>query len=285
MIHNFKVCYLLIFSLLIFHISAITNIVAAENFYGELAQEIGGPYVHVNSIINNPNADPHLFTTSVATSIATAQANIIIYNGADYDPWMKQIIANINSKKIIIIDVAQELNIPSGVNPHIWYKESTFPIIAKILAAHISTLNPTGKTYIQGNLTQFLKQYQQINQIIQHIQVLYHGTLVIATEPVFNYMTSRMGLDMRGQDFQWKVMNDTEPSPTMISQYENLLKTHQVKVLFYNNQVHNSITQNMKKLAQKNGIPIVGVSETIQPNMTIHTWLLNEVNSTIKALQ
>ena len=56
------------------------NVVAAENFYGSVANVIGGKYVHVESILNNPDADPHLFTTSVKTSKALTNAQVFIFN-------------------------------------------------------------------------------------------------------------------------------------------------------------------------------------------------------------
>ncbi|MCX8515249.1 MAG: zinc ABC transporter substrate-binding protein, partial [Burkholderiales bacterium] len=72
--------------------SAVVNIVAAENFYGELAHEIGTNNVKVTSILNNPNIDPHIFSSSAATIKALNNAQIIIYNGAGYDEWMQKAI-------------------------------------------------------------------------------------------------------------------------------------------------------------------------------------------------
>ena len=59
---------------------------------------------------------------------------------------------------------------------------------------------------------------------------------VTATEPVFGYMAAALGLQMRNQRFQLAVMNDTEPSAGDVAAFERDLKTHKVKVLFYNKQ-------------------------------------------------
>ena len=197
-----KIKYVVILLAMVFRGYAVTNIVAAENFYGELATEIGGNAVHVQSIISNPNADPHLFTTSPATVLAVNQAQIIIYNGADYDNWIKAMLSNIDKNKVIVINVAED-----------------------------------------------------------------------------------MGLDMQGHDFQWKIMNNTDPSPQMIINYAKMLNNHKVKVLFYNSQVVDPITKNMKDLATKNNIPIIGVTETMPDNMLINSWLKTEINKTMLALE
>ena len=265
-------------------LAAPINIVAAENFYGELAQEIGGKEVKVQSIISNPDADPHLFTTSPSTSKALAQAQIIIYNGADYDSWIGQMLATVDKSKVTIINVADLVGVKSGANPHLWYKPETFPKLAQVLADKLIQLEPQNKAQIQANLKQFITEHNQVNQAIQQTKTKYAGTPVTATEPVYGYMADAMGLKMQGLDFQWKIMNDSEPTPKMIASYQELLTAKKVKVLFYNSQVSDSITQNMQNLAKQNGIKVVGVTETMPPNMTINAWLLSGIRATNSAL-
>ena len=265
-------------------LAAPINIVAAENFYGELAQEIGGKEVKVQSIISNPDADPHLFTTSPSTSKALAQAQIIIYNGADYDSWIGQMLATVDKSKVTIINVADLVGVKSGANPHLWYKPETFPKLAQVLADKLIQLEPQNKAQIQANLKQFITEHNQVNQAIQQTKTKYAGTPVTATEPVYGYMADAMGLKMQGLDFQWKIMNDSEPTPKMIASYQELLTAKKVKVLFYNSQVSDSITKNMQNLAVQNSIPIVGVTETMPPKMTINAWLLSGIRATNSAL-
>lgn len=68
-------------------------VVAAENFYGDVAQQLGGDYVAVTSILSNPDQDPHLFEASPKTARQLHDARVVIYNGADYDPWMAKLLA------------------------------------------------------------------------------------------------------------------------------------------------------------------------------------------------
>ncbi len=260
------------------------KIVAAENFYGELAKEIGGTQVQVQSIIENPDADPHLFATTPATSKALSDAQIIIYNGAGYDTWIDQMLANVNKSQVLVIDVSKLVKAKAGANPHLWYKPDTFPILAKLLASKIGQLNPIAAKEANSNLANFLNSYQQVDLAIANVYKRCNGTRVTATEPVFGYMAAAMGLKMEGEDFQWKVMNDTEPTPKMIADYQGLLNKKAVKILFYNNQVSDTLTKNMQNLARKNQIPVVGVSETMPKKSTIHDWLITEIDATNNAL-
>lgn len=264
--------------------AAEINIVAAENFYGQLAKEIGGKNVKVNSIMSNPDADPHLFTTSPSTSKAISNAQIIIYNGADYDDWMKPILATVDTKKVIVINVADLVGVKSGANPHLWYRPQTFPTLANVLADKLKQLSPSEQKEVSKNLQEFLGDNAKVQTLINQNKQKYAGTPVTATEPVFGYMSEALGLKMYGEDFQWKIMNDTEPTPKMIASFQELFTKKTVKVLFYNSQVSDSLTENMKALAKKNQVQVVGVTETMPVNTKINQWLTNEVNTTVKAL-
>lgn len=260
------------------------NIVAAENFYGQLAKEIGGKTVKVTNIISNPNADPHLFATSSAVNIAINQAQIVIYNGANYDAWMDQLLKS--QKHLTIINVADLMQLnKAGINPHIWYKPDTMPTLAMHLANILIKMDSIHKAQYEHNLAKFLTDNEQIQNKIKDLKSNYANIAVTATEPVFNYTTDAIGLKMQALDFQWKIMNNTEPSPKMQANFFNLLNNHQVRALFYNNQVTSITTKNILAVAKKNNIPVVGITETMPQNISINNWLMNQLNQTEKALQ
>ena len=131
------------------------TIVAAENFYGDLARQIGGSNVTVTSILANPDDDPHLFETSPSTARTIADAKIIIYNGADYDPWMDKLLSASTSKDRTTIIAADLIGKKSGDNPHLWYDPATLPAIAKALTADLAKRDPTNAAHYEANLKAF----------------------------------------------------------------------------------------------------------------------------------
>ena len=260
---------------------------AAENFYGSIAKQIGGKYVNVTSILNNPNADPHLFTTSPEISVAMSKANIIIYNGIDYDTWMNSFLNSQENNQLTIINVGHLMQIPDGANPHIWYQPNTFPTVAKKITQALSKMihNKQATKYFNQNLNKFLAENKIVQERIKTLRQQYKGTIVTATEPVFGYMATALGLHMKGLSFQWKIMNDAEPTPKMLAQYENLIKDYEVKVLFYNDQVTDPTTKNILKIADQRNIPVVGVSETMPRHDSVNQWLIAELDDTGSALK
>src|SRR5450755_1204920 len=69
------------------------HVVAAENFWGSIATQLGGTKVDVESVITNPDTDPHDYDPSAADARDIANANVVIENGIGYDSWVSKLIA------------------------------------------------------------------------------------------------------------------------------------------------------------------------------------------------
>lgn len=260
------------------------QIVAAENFYGQVAAQIGGKYVHVISIMNNPNQDPHLFSASPKTAEALVHADIVVYSGIDYDPWMQKLLAANTKQPKAVIVVADLMHKKPGDNPHIWYDPLTMPSYATALTKQLELQDPKDASFFAQRLAAFNQEYTSVTKLIATLKAQYQGTPVLATEPVFGYMADALGLKMFGQGFQLSVMNDSEPSIADTADFETKLKDHQVKVLIYNDQVVDPLTDQMKSIALQAGIPIVGVSEMMPLKLTYCEWMTVELSALKEAL-
>ncbi|WP_032892395.1 zinc ABC transporter substrate-binding protein [Mesorhizobium sp. LNJC394B00] len=260
------------------------TIVAAENFYGDLARQIGGSNVTVTSILANPDDDPHLFETSPSTARTIADAKIVIYNGADYDPWMDKLLSASTAKDRTTIVAADLIGKKSGDNPHLWYDPATLPAIAKALSADLAKRDPANAVYYETNLKAFQTSLEAIDKEITDVKNTYAGTEVTATEPVFGYMAEALGLKMLNYDFQVALMNDAEPSATQVAAFENSLKDGSAKILFYNSQVTDEATTRLLDIAKQNKVTVIGVNETEPAGQTIQTWFGGQIDAVQKAL-
>ncbi|MES0022815.1 MULTISPECIES: zinc ABC transporter substrate-binding protein [unclassified Mesorhizobium] len=260
------------------------TIVAAENFYGDLARQIGGSNVTVTSILANPDDDPHLFETSPSTARTIADAKIVIYNGADYDPWMDKLLSASTAKDRTTIVAADLIGKKSGDNPHLWYDPATLPAIAKALSADLAKRDPANAAHYEANLKAFQTSLEAIDKEIADVKNTYAGTEVTATEPVFGYMAEALGLKMLNYDFQVALMNDAEPSATQVAAFENSLKDGSAKILFYNSQVTDGATTRLLDIARQNKVTIIGVTETEPAGQTIQTWFRGQIDAVQKAL-
>lgn len=259
-------------------------IVAAENFYGDVAQQIGGDSVSVTSILKNPDQDPHLFETSPSIVRDVAAAQVVIQNGANYDSWMEGLLKVVPKSGRALIMVADLLHKNAGDNPHLWYDPATMPTVAKAVAAALEAADPAHADDYDARLKSFLTSLQPLDDKIASIRNKYAGLPVTATEPVFGYMAASLGLTMLDQKFQLAVMNDTEPSASDIAAFEQDLKKHKVRALFYNRQVSDNMVQHLVGLARQSDVPVVGVTETAPTGLSYQDWMLTQLEATEKAL-
>jgi zinc/manganese transport system substrate-binding protein len=255
------------------------NIVAAENFYGDVAQQVGGANVKVTSILTNPDQDPHLFEASASTARDIAGARIVIYNGADYDPWMSKLLAASRASGRTTIEVAKLVGKKTGDNPHLWYDPATMPAVAKALAAQLARLDPEHRGDYEARRDAFEASLKPLDDKIAALRQQYGGTTVTATEPVFGYMADAIKLKVRNQRFQLAIMNNTEPSASEIAAFQKDLRTRAVKVLLYNNQTSEKLTERMRAIAKDSGVPVVGVSETEPDGAKYQDWMLSQLTA------
>jgi zinc/manganese transport system substrate-binding protein len=267
--------------------SGTINAIGAENEYANVLSQIGGRYVHVSSILNNPNTDPHTFEASPSVASEVSAATLIVQNGVGYDTFMNKIEAaspNANRKVIVVQNL---LGLPTDTpNPHLWYNPRTMPAAAKAMATDLSALEPSHKAYFAANLAKFDASLTPWFNAIAQFKATYAGTPVAVTEPVADYMLQAMGMDIRTPFvFQADIMNGVDPSPQDISMENGFFTGHQVKVFCYNQQVVDALTISIRMTALREGVPVVGVYETMPtPGYDYQSWMLAEIHAIEKAI-
>ena len=267
--------------------TGVINAIGAENEYASVLSQIGGRYVHVSSILNNPNTDPHTYEASPTVASEVSAATLIVQNGVGYDTFMNKIEAASPNPKRKLIVVQNLLGLPGNTpNPHLWYNPRTMPAAAKAMATDLSALQPAHKAYFQANLAKFDTSLKPWLTAIAQFRSKYAGTPVAVTEPVSDYLLQAMGMNIRTPfAFQADIMNGVDPSPQDISLEKGYFTQHQVKVFCYNQQVVDALTTSIRETALHAGVPVVSVYETMPtPGYDYQTWMLAEVHAIEKAI-
>ena len=259
-------------------------VVATENFYGDIARQIGGDRVAVVSIMSNPDQDPHLFETTPATVRQIVKAQIVIVNGANYDPWMEKLLAATSRAGRVVITAADLTGRKAGDNPHLWYDPATMPAVATAFADALTKTDTVHASDYAARLKAGLESLERMAARVGHLKAKHAGAVVTATEPVFGPMAEALGLTMRNQRFQLAMMNDTEPSARDLAAFERDLKERKVRVLIYNSQVSEKLTERLREIAIRSKVPVVGVTETMPANTSFQDWVLGELDALDKAL-
>jgi zinc/manganese transport system substrate-binding protein len=259
-------------------------VMAAENFYGDIARQIGGSQVDVVSIMNNPDQDPHLFETTPGVVRQIANAQVVIFNGANYDTWMEKLLAAAPRPGRVVIIAAALVGAKPGDNPHLWYAPATMPAVAKAVAQAFAKADAAHASDYAVRLAATLASLERVSLRIAQIKSKHSGDVATATESVFGPMAEALGLTMRNQRFQLAMMNDTEPSARDVAEFENDLKQRKVKLLLYNSQVSEKLTERLRAIAKAAKVPVVGVTETQPAKVSFQDWMLGQLEAVDKAL-
>jgi zinc/manganese transport system substrate-binding protein len=260
-------------------------VVAAENFYGNIVQQLGAGHVTVVSILSDPNIDPHEYESSVQNGIAVSNAQLVIQNGDDYDTWMEKLLAASPNPKRIVLVGADLANHKLTDNPHVWYGIDNIQTIAAGITAALEKIDPADKPAFQAAATSFDQSLVPIQQKLNELKSKYAGTPVGLTETIFLYQTGPIGLNVLTPfAYEKAIAEGNDPPADAVVTTNSQINQRLVKVLIYNVQTVTPLTTNLQNAALKNNIPIVPVSETMPQGKTYQGWMLDQLNALQKAL-
>jgi zinc/manganese transport system substrate-binding protein len=262
------------------------GVVAAENFWGDIAEQIGGDTVQITSIISDPDTDPHQYESNARDGAAIAGASFVIQNGAGYDEFINKLLAATPKSGREVLDVATVVGATDDANPHLWYNPGYVRKAAQAIEAQLATEDPPHAAAYRSNLATFLRGEQQVVDVIDQIKSKYGGQAIAYTERVPGYLVDAAGLRLGvPASFSQAIEDDNDPSPADTAAFQVALKDHKVKALLYNAQATSPITQRLEDLARSSGVPIVGVTETMPPGAkNFQTWQADQARTLLAAL-
>ena len=267
--------------------NGVISAVGAENEYANVLSQIGGKYVRVLAVESNPNTDPHTFEASPQVAREVSSAQLVVQNGVGYDTWINKIeAASPNSTRQVIV-VQNLLGLPDDTpNPHLWYSPKTMPAAAKAMAGDLSDIQPAHKAYFQANLQKFDSSLTPWLDAIAQFKAAHPGVTAATTEPVADYLLTAMGIrNLTPFVFQADIMNGVDPSPEDIALENSFFSQHKATLFAYNQQVVDSLTTSIRLTALHDGVPVVGVYETMPtPGYDYQSWMLAEVHAIEKAV-
>jgi len=251
-----------------------------------LVSQLGGDKVSVVSIVSDPNADPHEYESNTNNAREFAVADYVVINGIGYDSWAEKLLNASQNPQRKILNVGELLGIKEGDNPHVWYSPDYVNQVVAQMKDDLISIDPVNANYYEQNYQNLQTALAQYQNRIKDIKQKFAGTKMAATEDIFAYIATPAGLNLISPPaFISAVAEGNDPPTGSIVQFENQLKNKEPRVLVYNQQTITPLTENIKKLAAEQGIPVIGVTETIQPpDVAFQDWMNAELISLENAL-
>ena len=260
--------------------SKTVEVVAAEDFWGSIASQVGGSHVRVASIIVDPNADPHSYEPTTANARTVADAQYVIFNGAGYDPWMDKLLQSNPMSGRKELNVGDFNGKHEGDNPHMWYNPDYVTAVANkirddlkgIDAGDASDFDHSAQTFLTAGL-------QQYHTLIAAIKAKYSGTAVGATESIFSYLAPALGLNLITPYSYLKAVSEGQDiAAADEAAVEQQITQKQIKVLVYNSQNTPNNIQALINKAKANSIPVATITETLTPaTASFQDWQVSQL--------
>lgn len=263
------------------------RVVTGLDFYGEVAKQVAGDHGQVTSFINNPSVDPHDYQPGTKQAQQVSKANVVIENGIGYDSWMNKLVkSSDNRDKIKVVNVASLAGKKDGDNEHIWYEPSTVKKLANDLATQYGKIDPKHASDYRANAKKYLASLKPLDSEIAKVkrQVNPNNNQVAVSEPVFDYALENAGYQVMDKHFEKAVEDDNDPSPKDISEIQQAIVNHKLAFFVDNSQVSDKTVNNLVKLAQKNNVPVLKVTETKPKGDNYTQWMLKQYRA-LSAIQ
>ena len=262
-------------------------VIAAENFWGSIAAQLGGQHAGVTSIISNPNTDPHDYEPTARDAIKMATAELVIENGVGYDPWVDRLLSASSVKGRLVLNVGDAVGVKLGGNPHRWYSPDDVHRVIALITDDYKSLDPKGAAYFDRQRQLFeSKTLAAYDGLIADTKAKYTGTPIGASESIVAPLAQALGLDLlTPASFLNAISEGTDPTAQDKATIDRQIKGKEIKVYIYNSQNATPDIQTQVAEAQAAGIPVVAITETLNPvTATFQDWQVAQLTRIQAAL-
>jgi zinc/manganese transport system substrate-binding protein len=265
------------------------RVVAAENFWGSIASQLGGSRVDVSSIIVNPDTDPHSYEPTAADARTMAGARLAIVNGIGYDNWAAKLLAAQTAEgHRAMLNVGEALGLKDGDNPHQWYSPASVRRIVGEIVADYDKLDPANAGYYATRERVFeTKSLARYDELRAQIRARYAGTPVGYSESIFRPLGEDLGLKlMTPYSFARAIAEGGEVTAQDKRTVDEQAEARKVKVWVFNSQNVTPDVQRVTEIARAHGVPIATVTETLTPVAdTFEQWQVAQLEGLKRALE
>jgi zinc/manganese transport system substrate-binding protein len=241
----------------------------------------------VQSIVVNPEADPHSYQPNAQDARLIASAKMVLVNGAGYDEWAHELLQGSPSPGRVVLDVGSQLGLPKGANPHRWYFPHDVEAVADEILTDYQRLDPADAAYFARRRSQLRAAgFARYDRLRSEIRSRYAGVPIGYSESIFQGTGEELHLRLlTPYSFTKAISEGTDVTAADKETVDAQASGHQIRVWVLNSQNVTPDVQRVDELAHSAGIPIVTVTETLSPaSDTFQQWQVAQLEGLERAL-
>lgn len=271
------------------------RVVATFSILGDMVKEIGGERVALTTIVG-PNSDVHRFEPTPADAKALHDADVLVLNGLDFEPWLPRLVqaSGFKGRQVLVTegvavrrlaaaadddhdddhahqdarkDAAGEAagrghesgdHAHGDVDPHAWQDLANGKIYARNIAAGLAKADPRNATYYEGRAAGYIARMKVLDAEIRAAiaAIPKERRKVILSHDAFGYFAAAYGIEFIPVA---GLSNQAEPSAQDVARIIRLARETKVSGVFIENMSNPLL---MQQIANESGALMGGTLYT-----------------------
>ncbi|MFL0579914.1 metal ABC transporter solute-binding protein, Zn/Mn family [Dietzia sp. 179-F 9C3 NHS] len=296
------------------------RIVASTTVYGDIAEQVAGPDVTVESVISDPTADPHSYEASPADAATVSNADLVVFNGAGYDSFVDRALENAGDVPVVRAvdefervtsttveahdhgdeghdheadvhdhgenDHGDDHDQGSGAttNEHVWFHLPTAAAVAERIAEELAELDSDNAGTYRENAAAFGEGIAALEEKVDGVHDRGHFSYA-QTEPIGAHLFEMAHMaDKTPHGFLAAIEDDSDPAAADLTATLDLLREKEVDFLAFNTQTETSVTARVRDAARDADVPVIELTETLPDGENYLGWMTGIVDDLVETL-
>jgi zinc/manganese transport system substrate-binding protein len=272
------------------------QVATSTNVWASVVEILGGEWVEVTAIIDDPLQDPHSYEASARDQLTISEAELLIANGGGYDEFVGQLVSALEGERIFLELVEgdhshlgeeehseddadhsedEESHDHDHGNEHIWYDIHAVEEASEMIVEAITELRPESFDQVNQNFDFFMAELENLEIRLEALREKALGLGFIATEGVGNLLLEEAGFVNQTPDALADAIEEEREVPaTALKQAQDLIAGKVVSLVVVNEQQLDQVSELLVESANASGVPVVQLSELIsEPAMDYLDWM------------
>jgi ABC-type Zn uptake system ZnuABC Zn-binding protein ZnuA len=221
-------------------------VVASVPVVYSLAANVAGDSVRLENLLT-PGSSPHQVSFTPAQARLMSEADLLIINGADLEPWVDDLVASSGNSQLIVavasngvefLKPGEPVPLPSGttedgapeaVDPHVWLDAANARIMVGNIAEALSAADPAGAAGYQQRADAYSKRLETLDSEVRATLSPLTNRRFVSFHSAFQYYARAYDLEQVAviEEFPGK-----EPSPQYLAGLVRLVQELGVSAVF-----------------------------------------------------
>jgi len=239
------------------------RIVCTTTMIEDLARAIAADAALVEGIMK-PGEDPHIYKVRPRDAQLIAEADLVLMNGLHLESTLDHVVEH-NARKGRVVRLAECPQIvpldsearQGARDPHCWFNVLYFRVYAERCRDALVEADPPNAATYRANADAYIRQLDALHEEVKRRidQIPRERRVMVTSHDAFQYFGRTYDIDVFAVV---GISTEQQPRPQDVERLEALVRDRNVKALFIETSVSNTLNDIVRKIADKAGARIGG---------------------------